>query len=107
MVANIESRKVNLIAFIASLQQEEVVSAFENIVQQFKPKKNYNTQQEISTVSEADIQYFKRPIRENITVDDLVFEQKWQPINEKKMDEIVKRLGITEPIEDLLAQLNA
>ena len=69
MITNIESRKVELIAFIALLQQEEA-------------------------------------IRENVTVEDLIKEQNWQPIDENKMDAISKRLDIKEPIELLLSQLN-
>lgn len=107
MVANIELRKVNLIAFIASLQQEEAISAIERIVQQFKLPKYKTFEQEQSTASDTEIQYFKRPIRENITIEDLVIEQKWQPIDEHEMDAIVKRLAITEPIEVLMSQLNS
>ena len=69
MITNIESRKVELIAFIALLQQEEAIS-------------------------------------ENVTVEDLIKEQNWQPIDENKMDAISKRLDIKEPIELLLSQLN-
>ena len=102
MVTNIESRKVELIAFIALLQQEEAISAIEKIVQQFKSsKKQYQ-----HFVSEAEVQYFKRPMRDNVTVEDLIQEQNWQPIDENKMDAISKRLDIKEPIELLLSQLN-
>ena len=102
MVTNIESRKVELIAFIALLQQEEAISAIEKIVQHFKSsKKQYQ-----HLVSEAEVQYFKRPIRENVIVEDLIQEQNWQPIDENKMDAISKRLDIQEPIELLLSQLN-
>lgn len=68
MITNIESRKVELIAFIALLQQEEA-------------------------------------IRENVTVEDLIKEQNWQPIDENKIDAISNRLNIKEPIELLLSQL--
>ena len=57
-------------------------------------------------VFEAEVQYFKRPIRENVTVEELIREQNWQPIDESKMDAIAKRLDIKEPIELLLSQLN-
>ncbi len=103
MITNIESRKVELIAFIALLQQEEAIIAIEKTVQQFKSsKKQYQ-----HIVSEEEVQYFKRPIRENVTVDDLIREQNWQPIDENKMEAIVKRLDIKEPIELLLSQLNS
>ena len=62
MVTNIESRKVELIAFIALLQQEEAISAIEKIVQEVKSSKKRKQQ----IVSETEVQYFKRPIRENV-----------------------------------------
>ena len=102
MITNIESRKVELIAFIALLQQEEAISAIEKIVQQFKSSKKLHQH----IVSEAEVQYFKRPIRENVTAEELIREQNWQPIDESKMDAIAKRLDIKEPIELLLSQLN-
>lgn len=105
MVANFESRKVKLIAFIAALQQEEAMNMniLENIVQQLQFTKTKG----LTTLSKAEINHFKRPIREDITVEDLISEQNWQPIDEKKMDAVVKRLDIKEPIELLMAQLNA
>ncbi len=103
MVTNIESRKVELIAFIVMLQQEEAISAIEKIVQEVKSSKKQKHEQQM--VSEAEVQYFKRPIRENVTVEELIQEQNWQPIDENKMDAIVKRLDIQEPIELLLSQL--
>ena len=105
MVTNIESRKVELIAFIALLQQEEAISVIEKTVQEVKSFKKQKHEQQM--VSEAEVQYFKRPIRENVTVEELIQEQNWQPINEKKMDAIAKRLNIQEPIELLLSQLKA
>ena len=105
MVTNIESRKVQLISFIASLQHEEVISAFENIAQQFKLPKYKITESQLSTVSKEDIAYFNRPIRKSISIEELVFEQKWQPIDENEMNDIVKKLDIQEPIELLISQL--
>jgi leucyl-tRNA synthetase len=58
-----------------------------------------------TTLSKAEMTHFSRPIREDITVEDLAKEQNWQPIDEQKMDAIVKKMGIKEPIELLMAQL--
>jgi leucyl-tRNA synthetase len=60
-----------------------------------------------TTLSKAEITHYSRPIRENITVDDLAKEQNWQPIDEQKMDAIVKKMDIKEPIELLMAQLTS
>jgi leucyl-tRNA synthetase len=60
-----------------------------------------------TTLSKVEITHFSRPIREDITVDDLAKEQNWQPIDEQKMDAIVKKMDIKEPIELLMAQLTS
>ena len=103
MVANLESRKVKLIAFIAALQQEETMNVFENIIHQL----HFNKSKGLATLTKAELTHFKRPIREHITVDDLANEQNWQPIDESKMDAIVKKLDIKEPIELLMSQLKS
>jgi hypothetical protein len=104
MVANIESRKVKLIAFIAALQHEEALNALENMIQQFQFT---HKSKGLTTLSKAELTHFKRPIREDVTVEDLAKEQNWQPIDEQKMDAIARKLDIKEPIELLMAQLTA
>jgi hypothetical protein len=104
MVATIEYRKVKLIAFIAALQQEETINALENTIEQFEFPESNNVS---TTITQAELNHFKRPIRENITVEDLVSEQNWQPIDENKMDTIARKLDIKEPIELLMAQLKS
>ncbi len=103
MGINIETRKVELIAFIAQLQQEEAISAIEKAVKQYTRYKNPEYEHQL--VSETNVQYFKRPIRDNISIEDLVREQNWKPIDEAKMDAIAQKMDIKEPIELLMAQL--
>lgn len=103
MVAtNIETRKMELISFIITLQQEDAVAAFERIVPSVKkvvkPKQNGQN-------GALDLAHFARPTRENITIEELMQEQHSTPINKARMDAIVKAMNIQEPIEELLAQL--
>lgn len=105
MTANIGTRKIELITFMAALQQEEAVQAFEKIARKLKPKTYKKEETASLKVSEADIEYFKRPTRKTITADQLAIEQNWQPIDEAKMDELVRLMDIQEPIELLLSQL--
>ena len=51
--------------------------------------------------------YFARPIRENITIEELMQEQQFTEFDRAGFDEIVKKMDIQEPIEELLAQLTA
>jgi hypothetical protein len=109
MVTNLETRKLALITFITTLHQEEAMIAFEQLLNEFAPKprkpKSKGRVKPPSRVSKTDVEYFKRPMRADINVNDLAKEQNWQPIDEKKMDALVQQMAITEPIEFLMAQL--
>jgi hypothetical protein len=98
---NIENRKMELISFIITLQQEEAVAAFERIVKRVKKV----AEPVIEQKNELDLAHFARPIRKNITIEELMQEQHSTPIDKATMDAIVKRMNIQEPIEELLAQL--
>lgn len=56
-------------------------------------------------VSEADLAYFARPIRENITVEELMAEQHFTVFDREGFDRLAQKIDIQEPIEVLLAQL--
>ena len=108
MTANIETRKFEVISFITSLKKEETLEAFEKIIKKSKPKKNLNQQESNNSfLSEAEVQYLKRPIRKTVTADELVIEQNWEGIDEKEMDAVAERINIQEPIEQFLAEFKA
>ena len=52
-----------------------------------------------------DLNHFARPIRENITVKELMQEQQFTVFDRKGFDQIIKKMDIKEPIEELLAQI--
>lgn len=47
-----------------------------------------------------------KPMRENISVEDLIKEQNYQGFNKQNFDAVIEELDIKEPIEALLEQLN-
>ena len=103
MVAtNIQTRKMGLISFIITLEKDADVAAFERVVpsvtKAVRPSKNGQKEA-------LDLAHFSRPMRENITIEELMREQHSTPIDKAKMDAIVKAMDIQEPIEVLLAQL--
>ena len=103
MVAtNIETRKMALISLIITLKEENAVAAFERVVPSIKKVRKPSENGQNSTL---DLAHFARPIRENITIEELMREQHSTPIDKAKMDAIVKAMDIQEPIEELLAQL--
>lgn len=98
---SIENRKMELISFIITLQQEDAVAAFERIVKRVKKVAVPTVEQK----NELDLAHFARPIRKTITIEELMAEQHSTPINKVRMDSIVKAMDIQEPIEELLALL--
>jgi hypothetical protein len=100
--ANIESRKMELISFIISLQKEDAVEAFERMV---KRVKKVVPPTGVTQNEALDLAYFARPIRENITIEELMQEQQFTVFDRAGFDQLVKNMDIQEPIEELLAQL--
>ena len=92
---------MELISFIITLQQEEAVAAFERIVPALK--KTVKSKKKVS--QKEDLTHFARPIRENITVEELMQEQQFTVFDRKGFDQIIKKMDIKEPIEELLAQI--
>jgi hypothetical protein len=95
VTTNIENRKKTLINFINTLQQEQAVAAFERIMKYVKVKSS----------KKEDLTHFSRPIRDNITIEEFKQEQQFTVFDRKGFDQIVKKMDIQEPIEELLAQL--
>jgi DNA repair photolyase len=105
MVAtNIENRKMALIRFIITLKHEDAVAAFEQVVPRVK-KRVQPTKK--AKKNELNLAHFARPIRETITIEELMREQQFTVFDREGFDQIVKNMDIQEPIEELLAQLTA
>lgn len=47
-----------------------------------------------------------KPIRKHVTIDDLIREQNYTGPDKAAIDEIARKLNITEPLDELLAQLS-
>jgi hypothetical protein len=83
------------------VQQEDVVVAFERIVKCVKKVAVPKAEQK----NELDLMHFARPIRKDITIEELMAEQQVTVFDRTGFDQIVKNLDIQEPIEEFLAQL--
>jgi hypothetical protein len=101
MVTNLAVKKLEMIAFIMEVEQEEVVLAMEAFIQQFKKSKRLK----VKRVSAQDIAYFNRPMPTDITVASIVQQQAKPPLDAAKIDAIIRKMAITEPVELLLSQL--
>lgn len=96
MTLNFGDRKLRLIQEIMNLNNEQSLLKIEE-------------QLESVQRSERDRQDFWaviKPIRKSISIDEMIEKQGYSPIMKDSFFEKVKRLNITEPLEDLLAMLS-
>jgi hypothetical protein len=100
MVTNLAVKKLEMIAFIMEVEQEEVVLAMEAFIQQFKKSKI-----KVKRVSAKDIAFFNRPMPTDITIASIVQQQAKPPLDAAKIDAIIRKMAISEPVELLLSQL--
>lgn len=104
---NIEEHSlVTLLQYLQTLQSVEI----EKIIKKRLPKKNPSKKEPLFSIPSLDEPLksaIARPIRKDITLQQILQAQNYKGTNWNKVDEIAKNLNIQEPLEDLLAQLNA
>lgn len=89
---NIDSLKVHLIARISTLSNEETLRQLERIL---IPQ---------ASVDPSDIlQRLVRPMPTKLDIDALIIQQGFKGIDRPKFDQLIKKINITEPLEQLLA----
>ncbi len=85
---DLEARKYRLISRIAAIQKTEDLEKLEAVAEKTLPATAI------------------KPLRKNITLDEILTEQKFKGFDRKKLDKLIEEIAIEEPIEDLLALLN-
>ena len=91
----IESRKLDIIKVVMDIQNEEALSKFEGEATKLKNNQN----------GKPSIQDAIKPIRKNISLEQLKKEQNYQPISYEAFRQLADKIEIEEPIEELLAML--
>lgn len=93
MTTNLDERKLRLIQEIMNLEREEDVSKIEA---------------ELKTLLEPVPGFMRaiKPLRATVSLDDLIKEQNYQPIQREAFFAKTKELGLEEPLEELLAMLD-
>lgn len=86
----IETLKKEILTQIVSIQNEAVLKRVKEILD--------------SISKENDLLYrIVKPVRKNITVEDLIREQNYKGFDRAAFDKLTAELGIEDPIEELLA----
>ena len=91
----LESRKLDVIRLVMEVQNEEVLSKFEDEV--LKIKDNHTLKPNIVDAI--------KPVRKNVTLEQLKQEQNYQPVSYQEFRQLADKIEIEEPIEELLAML--
>ena len=88
----IEARKYQLIEEITRVTDEHLLNKFEQVLKEY-------------TQSLDSIGHLVKPIRDKTDVDQLVKAQKYQGVDQAKLDQLINDINIEEPIENLLEML--
>lgn len=94
MTENLDSRKYRLIQEIMRIDREEDLSKLEDQVE--------------SLHSKDDVRFMEavKPIRESVTLEVLIAEQHYQPIQKEAFFQKTSELEFEESLEELLSQLD-
>jgi NDP-sugar pyrophosphorylase family protein len=92
MTKDLENIKYKLIEEITDLNNEEELIELEEYLQKIKSRKDWHE--------------IIKPVREEISIEQLKQEQRYEPISKEEFDKLVEDLDIEEPIEDLLSMLD-
>ena len=94
MTENMDSRKYRLIEQIMRLDREEDLNKLEDQVESFH--------------NEDDLRFMNaiKTIRKSVTLEDLIAEHHYQPIQKEEFFRKTGELEFEESLEDLLSQLD-
>lgn len=93
MTKNLDSRKYKLIQEIMKIEDESLLSIFEQKMEEFQDK---------PSAWHKSI----TPIRESISIEEMKQEQDYRPIKKDTFFKLAEELNIEESIEELLSQLD-
>ena len=96
MTTHFGDRKLRLIQAIMDLNSEQ---SLEKIEQEIKTVKRLESSEDFDWSA-------IKPIRKSISVQEMIDEQNYKPIEKKNFRKQVKKLDIQEPLEELLSMLS-
>ena len=95
---NFDARKIETIAFVAALQQEEILKAFEAIIQVYQSAKKSENAVSFHAISELETSDYSRPVYVGMTIEDLVQEKDWQPHFVENETQSLPKLELNKPL---------
>lgn len=99
MTIDIRDKKFSLIELIMSVEDGSVLDAIEREINRIN-EKNLAQRSAFPDLAEA-----VRPIRSNVTLEDIDQEQDYTPFDYQEFRKLADEVGLEEPIEELLEVL--
>lgn len=93
MTENLDNRKYKLIQKIIEVDNENQLSKIES---------------EVEKISEGESVWSRviKPIKETISIEEMIKEQNYTPISKEEFFKLAEELNIEESVEELLSQLD-
>lgn len=93
----LDKRKMNLIVQITLLNDEKSVRQVEDFVNDLEKRP---TERQLEMLKKL-----AKPMRKKIDIEELKGEQNWKPSSQKEIDELIEKINLQEPIEQLLEDI--
>lgn len=112
VVPNIDTLKVQLIAQISAISNEEILSQLANILHGVSNVGKPTSLQKPEAVLKGDttaivnnsiLQKAIRPMPKKLDIDALIAKQRYKGVDRRKFNTLIKKINLTEPLEDLIA----
>ena len=91
----IKIRRLNIIEIILGIDNDEALAKIENAAIKIKDQ----------ITDKPNVFDAVKPIRTNVSLEQIMEDQKYKPISYKEFRELADQLELKEPIEELLAML--
>ena len=89
------ARKYDLIDKIIHLKNNYVLEEIETLLRVVEKE----------SIADNVLKSIIKPIKKTLDIEDLKREKNYKGVNRKRFNRLIKELNVTEPIEELLAQL--
>lgn len=103
---DLQSRKISFVQEFLKLQDEEIVVHLEEVLHQKKKEDTNEIKVNSNKRISKDIWAAIKPVKKSYSIEQMIKDQNYQPIEKDAFYEKAKALNITEPLEELLAQLD-
>ncbi len=105
MILSFGERKLRIIQAIMNLEKELSIKKIEQELAHLYEFERVNRKTDDQIQGEGYLWSLVQPIKEHITLEEMIKQQNYRPIEREKFFEKASKINIQEPIEELLGML--